>query len=299
MKRRILLALTVLTLAASSHAQLQFTSLDFPGGTLTTGRGINDYGEIVGAYRIDSPRHALLIKKGKFIPLAPTTILGTIYSEATNINDRGDITGQMIDDNGFAHGFLLSGGILTTLDIPGASETFALGINDSGLVVGYWDLLDADGNTLAVHGFTWKDGAFTNTQIDFPGAAATGIFGINARGDFVGVWLPDLISGIEHGFACPNTGQCFSFDAPVPGTVLTQADDINALGQIVGVYIGADGIEHAFLMVGATFTSFDFPGATGTGAYGINSAGQIVGKYFAPDGSTHGFLANPEPGRPK
>jgi len=106
-KRRILLALTLLTLAASSHAQLQFTSLDFPGGTLTTGRGINDYGEIVGAYRIDSPRHALLIKKGKFIPLAPTTILGTIYSEATNINDRGDITGQMIDDNGFAHGFLV------------------------------------------------------------------------------------------------------------------------------------------------------------------------------------------------
>jgi uncharacterized membrane protein len=188
---------------------------------------------------------------------------------------------------------------LITLDIPGASETFALGINDSGLVVGYWDLLDADGNTLAVHGFTWKDGAFTNTQIDFPGAAATGIFGINARGDFVGVWLPDLISGIEHGFACPKTGQCISFDAPVPGTVLTQADDINALGQIVGVYIGADGIWHAFLMVGATFTSFNFPGATGTGAYGINSAGQIVGKYFAPDGSTHGFLANPESGRPK
>jgi hypothetical protein len=41
----------------------------------------------------------------------------------------------MIDDNGFVHGFLLGGGVLTTLDIPGASDTFALGINDSGLVV--------------------------------------------------------------------------------------------------------------------------------------------------------------------
>jgi uncharacterized membrane protein len=298
MKRRTLLALTLLTLAASAYAQLKFTSLDFPGGTLTTGRGINDYGDIVGAYRIDPPRHALLIKKGKFIPLAPTTILGTIYSEATNINDRGDITGQMIDDNGFAHGFLLSGGVLTTLDIPGASDTFALGINDSGIVAGYWDLLDADGNMLAAHGFTWKDGAFTNTQIDFPGAAATGLFGINARGDLVGVWLPDVNSDIEHGMVCPKAAQCFSFDAPVPGTVLTQADEINALGQIVGVYIGDDGISHAFLMVGATFTSFDFPGATGTGAFGINSAGQIVGKYFAADGSTHGFLATPGPRRP-
>jgi uncharacterized membrane protein len=288
-------------LASMGYAQtveLKFTSIDFPEGTLTTARGINNHGEIVGAYRIDSPRHALLIKKGKFIPLAPTTILGTNYSEATNINDRVDIVGQMLDENGFGHGFLLKDGVLTMLDFPGASETFALGINDSGIVAGYWDLLDADFNTLAVHGFTWKDGAFT--QFDFPGAQATAFFGINARGDLVGVWLPDLNSPIEHGLACPKAAQCFSFDAPVEGTILTQADEINAHGQIVGVYTGADEVWHAFLMVGATFTSFDFPGATGTGAYGINSAGQIVGKYFAPDGSTHGFLAEPaQKGKPQ
>lgn len=291
MKRPALLALTLLTFVGLANAQFTFTSLDFPGGTLTTGRGISNHGEIVGAYRIDPPRHAMLIKKGKFIPLAPTTILGTNYSEATNINNRGDITGQMIGDDGFFHGFLLSGGVLTTLDFPGASDTFALGINDSGLVVGYWDLIDADGNVLANHGFTWKDGAFA--QFDFPGAGVTAIFGINARGDLVGVWLSDVNSSIEHGFVCPKTAPCFSVDAPVPGTVLTQANDINANGQIVGVYIRDDGVWHAFLMVGATFNSFDFPGATGTGAYGINSAGQVVGKYFADDGSTHGFLAEP------
>ena len=246
---------------------------------------------IVGAYRIDPPRHALLIKKGEFIPLAPTTILGTDYSEATNINDRGDVVGQMLDDNGFGHGFLLKDGVLSMLDFPGATETFALGINDSGIVAGYWDLLDADGNMLAAHGYIWKDGAFT--QLDFPGAAATALFGINARGDLVGVWLPDVNSPIEHGLACPKAADCFSFDAPVAGTILTQADEINDHGQIVGVYIGSDDVSHAFLVVGATFTSFDFPGATQTSAYGINSVGQIVGKYSAPDGSTHGFLAEP------
>jgi probable HAF family extracellular repeat protein len=160
------------------------------------------------------------------------------------------------------------------------------------------DLLDADGNLLANHGFTWKDGAFT--QFDFPGGAVTGIFGINARGDIVGVWLSDVSSEIEHGFACPKTEQCFSFDAPVPGTTLTQADEINAHGQIVGVYVDGDGVAHAFLMAGATFTSFDFPGATQTSAYGINSAGQIVGKYSNDDGSTHGFLAEPaQTGKPQ
>jgi uncharacterized membrane protein len=298
MKRLTLLAFTLLVLVASSYAQLKLTSIDFPGGTLTTARGINNHGDIVGAYSIGGPRHAMLLKKGKFIPLAPTTILGTIYSEATNINDRGDITGQMIDDNGFAHGFLLTGGVLTQLDFPGASDTFALGINDFGLVAGYWDIVDANGNVLANHGFTWKDGAFT--QFDFPGVAVTGLFGINARGDLVGVWLSDVNSPIEHGFACPKTSQCFSFDAPVAGTILTQADEINAHGQIVGINIGDDGVWHAFLIVGATFTDFDFPGATKTGAYGINSAGQIVGKYYNPDGSIHGFLAQPaQKGKPQ
>jgi uncharacterized membrane protein len=294
MRRPILLIVALLAFVASTYAQnFKFTSLDFPGGSLTTGRGINGHGEIVGAYRTDPPRHALLIKKGQYIPIAPDSILGVDYSEATNINNHGDITGQMIDDNGFAHGFLVRDGQVTILDVPGASETLALGINDSGLVAGYWDLLDAYGNTLAVYGFTWKDGGFLDTQINFPGAAGAGLFGVNSRGDLSGVWIPDLNGDVEHAFVCPQSGECFSYDAPVTGTVLTQGDEINAEGQVVGVYIGADFVWHAFLRNGTNFITLDFPGSTGTGAYGINSAGQIVGKYFDSDGATHGFLAEP------
>jgi probable HAF family extracellular repeat protein len=295
---RMLLAVTVtiVGLASVGYPQtnkLKFTSLDFPGGNLTTGRGINNHGDIVGAYRVNPPRHALLIKKGQYIPIAPASILGINYSEATNINDRGDITGQMIDENGFAHGFLVIEGQVTILDVPGATDTFALGINDSGLVAGYWDLLDPNGNTLAVYGFTWKDGGFIDTQINFPGAAGSGLFGVNARGDLSGVWVPDVNGNIEHGFVCPKSAPCFSYDASVPGTVLTQGDGINAHGQVAGVSCDDNFVCHAFLLAGATLTSFDFPGAAGTLAYGINSAGQIVGKYFTADGSTHGFLAQP------
>jgi uncharacterized membrane protein len=144
MKRLTLLAATLLALVAPCFAQYQFTPLDFPGSNFTTARGINDHGDIVGAYRLAGPRHALLIRKAEFLPIAPTSILGAIYSEATNINNQGDITGQMIDDFGFVHGFLVKDGAITILDVPGASDTFALGINDSGLVVGYWDRLDAE-----------------------------------------------------------------------------------------------------------------------------------------------------------
>ncbi len=291
MRRLLPLAFIVLAAVTSAHAQFTFTSIDFPGGTLTTARGINNHGEIVGAYRIAPPRHALLIKDGQYIPLATTTVLGTNFSEAFKSNDRGDVVGQYIGDDGFSHGFLLSEGVLTTLDFPGASDTYAYGINESGTVVGYWDLLDANGNLLAYHGFMWKDGAFT--EVNFPGSGDTAVLGINARGDFVGVWDSGVSSPIGHGFVCPRQRQCFSFDVPVAGATVTQADEINAHGEITGVYLDVDGLEHAFLVAGATFTSFDFPGATNTSAWGINSAGQIVGSYFAADGSRHGFLAQP------
>ncbi len=287
------LVFMLLAFVTSACAQFTFTSIDFPGGTLTTARGINNHGEIVGAYRIVPPRHALLIKDGQYIPLAPTTVLGTNFSEAFKSNDRGDVVGQFIGDDGFTHGFLLSKGVVTTLDFPGASDTLALGINESDTVVGYWDLLDANGNLLAIHGFKWKDGVFT--EVNFPGSADTAIFGINARGDLVGGWDSGVTSSAEHGFVCSKGRQCFSFDVPVAGgATVTQADDINAHGEIAGVYIDVNGVAHAFLVAGANFTSFDFPGATNTLAFGINSAGQIVGRYDAADGSVHGFLAQPD-----
>jgi uncharacterized membrane protein len=288
MKRFSMFAFVLFAFAASASAQFTFTSIDFPEGTLTTARGINNHGEIVGSYRVVPPRHALLIKGGQYIPLAPTTVLGNHYSEALKSNDRGDVVGLYIGDDGFTHGFLLSGGAVTTLDFPGASDTSAYGIDESGTVVGQWDLLDSNGNTLIVHGFRWENGSFA--QVDFPGSGDTYLFGINARGDLVGGWDPGITSPLEHSFVC-SKGQCFSFD--FPGAPLTQADDINALGQIAGTYIDAGGAQHAFLAGGANFTSFDFPGAVATAAWGINSAGQIVGNYFNADNVRHGFLAQP------
>lgn len=290
MKTLALLACISLVPVASAHAQFTFTNIDFPGGTLTTARGINDKGEIVGAYRITPPRHALLIKAGQYIPLAPTTILATHLSEAFKSNDRGDVVGDFVGDDGFLHGFLLSKkGVVTTLDFPGASDTAAYGINESGTVVGQWDLLDSNGNLLINHGFVWKNGSFT--QVDFPGSGDTYLFGINARGDLVGGWDSGVTSPLEHGFVCLKQDQCSSFDVPVAGAPATQADDISANGQIIGAYVDVNGLIHAFSMDGKNFTSFDFPGATDTLAWGINSSGQIVGDHIAPDGSTHGFLA--------
>src|SRR5215469_4005547 len=208
MRRVVLVALTLLAFVFSASAQFTFTSIDYPGGTLTTARGINNHGEIVGSYSATPPRHALLIQGGQFIPIDPTSVLGTHYSEAYKGNDRGDVVGQYIGDDGFRHGFLLRKGVLTTLDFPGASDTYAFGINESGTVVGGWDILDSSGNAVIQHGFTWNRGNFT--QVDFPGAGDTVVSGINARGDLVGGWDPGQTATVGHGFVF-SKGQYISF----------------------------------------------------------------------------------------
>src|SRR6516162_1972173 len=43
-------------------------------------------------------------------------------SQASGINDSGQIVGNF-GENGVAHGFLYTGGILTTIDVPGATFT--------------------------------------------------------------------------------------------------------------------------------------------------------------------------------
>jgi hypothetical protein len=94
MKRVTLLVIALL--ASASAQNFKFTSIDFPGAVFTAGRGINNHGEIAGSYRIPgSPRHAMLLKKGKFVPLAPPAPDAS-FSEATSINDRGDVTGRQV-----------------------------------------------------------------------------------------------------------------------------------------------------------------------------------------------------------
>ncbi|MGC2196634.1 MAG: hypothetical protein WA628_18315 [Terriglobales bacterium] len=282
-----LLLLTVILAATAASAQFTYTSLDFPGATLTTARGINSRGDIVGSCRLTPPRHAMLLRGGRFLPLAPSTLLGTDFSEAYKTNDRGDVVGSYAGDDNLFHGFVLHKGVVTTLDFPGATQTYAFGINESGAVVGEWDVLDAQGNLLAYHGYTWKDGTFS--EVNFPGSADTALIGINAEGDYVGIWDSDITSPNGHGFVCSKQ-TCASFD--VPGATLTQADDINDRGQIVGAFIDTNSAAHGFLKVRDSFTVLDYPGAVTTVPWGINSRGDIVGNHFdSVAAAPRGFLA--------
>ena len=79
----------------------------------------------------------------------------------------------------------------TTIDVPGATLTNAIGINAHGQIVGLFR--DAGG---VFHSFLLDKGTFTT--IDVPGATFTIAIGINARGQIVGEFVD--AGGAVHGF---------------------------------------------------------------------------------------------------
>jgi len=83
----------------------------------------------------------------------------------------------------------LSGGELSSVEVPGASATFSRGINNRGNIVGNYT------SAGATHGYLLRGGEFTT--IDFPGASSTGAAAINSRGEIVGTYT---IGGVTHSY---------------------------------------------------------------------------------------------------
>ena len=125
-----------------SLPSLMFTTLDVPGSTRTTARGINASGQIVGDYfDAGGKDHGFLLRRGSYTTLDPP---GSIETEAEGINASGQIVGAYETAGGKQYGFLLSGGSYTTLDVPGSVDTVASGINASGQIVGFYLMLAAN-----------------------------------------------------------------------------------------------------------------------------------------------------------
>ena len=98
-------------------------------------------------------------------------------------------------------------GQYTTIDVPGATITIAVGVNDLGVVSGFY--ADSGGND---HGFLDRDGTFTT--IDVPGAADTVLTVVNDLGVAVGYYTDS--SGNAHGFV-DRHGTFTTINAPGAG----------------------------------------------------------------------------------
>jgi len=87
------------------------------------------------------------------------------------------------------------------IDVPGGTLTTAFSINDSGVVVGYYE------SGAVFLGFALKQGKFLS--FGYPGAVETFPYGINNLGQVVGTYTLDYQT--YHGFVTsPITGADFS-----------------------------------------------------------------------------------------
>jgi hypothetical protein len=211
---------------------------------------------------------------------------GTL-TEPQKINSHNKIAGIFIDPSGVRAGFTrdADGTFSEPIVEPNdtGNDTEGRGINDSGTVCG--DFIGSDG---LFHGFFLSDGVFT--EYDVPGAAGgTQVLGIADSGDFSGATVPSN-SGIFQAFL--NLGGNVIGVNIRDAANFSGAYGINGVGQFVGYYTDAAGINHGFFSGNSGKLRFpvDPQGSTGTILFGLNDRGWLVGRFSDSSGVTHGVL---------
>jgi probable HAF family extracellular repeat protein len=228
-----------------------FTLLNFASSAEAMANGLNSQGQVVGGIGTT----AFFLTNGGNTVITLPTVNGTTTAEAAfGINDQGTIVGQYTDSNsGTSPGFVLSKGAFTTLN-PVANDTqvFAQGINNNGLVVGFYN---TDG--VHDHGFLYNTTTAHYTLLADPVVANllfTQFLGINDHNEAVGYY--QTIDGSQHGFLYNLATGTYTFqddpNAATSGLSITQITGISNSGEIAGFYVDAtSGLQRGFVATGA------------------------------------------------
>lgn len=279
-----------------------YEPLSEPGASYAVGYGVNQTGQIVGAV-VPGQTDALdtfIENKGEFQTIVYPVSYGT--AQPDGINRSETVVGWWQNLSTSPATFMSFVSTVkgkkprnfTSFVYPGATATFAGGINDSSEVVGsYVDAADV------THGFTYKITGGQFTSFDFPSATATVPSAISDSSQIVGYYEDN--SGGVHGFRS-SKGAMSTIDFPT-AVGSTEVAAINTKGTVVGIYGQIrDGAPqgHGFVLSGGTYSTIDYPGADGTYLVGIDSSGNLLGYYYGTsctpprqeqDGHPCGFIA--------
>jgi hypothetical protein len=223
-----------------------------------------------------------------------------VQTQVTGLNDRGETVGfwssmnnaSMANDNS---GFWERNGKFHNANFPTGDAGSPpvdqlLGVNDSGIAVGFWT--DAAGNN---HGYTvnTNTGRFASvTDPGAPGASLTAA-AINSRGDIAGFYTN--AAGATDGFLEVH-GKFTTLS--VPGASATMPLGVNDRDEVVGTYTvgsGSGAAMHGFTWTPkGRFVTIDDPQGMGTTTInGVNDAGDLVGFFVDAVGNTDGMLVTP------
>ena len=258
--------------------------------------GINNDGKIAGYFGSGANNHPnkgyTLSKPYHQNDYTNENFPGSVQTQVTAINSKGDTAGFWVDGNGNNFGFIEWNGVFTSYRDPNTGTGTVnqlLGLNDHGIAVGFYT-----NGTGVNHGYILNQKTGKFTEIIPAGGNNVIASGINDNGDVVGFLTAsngNIVSFLLKG----KTFSEFDFS----GSTNTTALGVNMYDQIVGVYVDSANKMHGFVLTNplhhAHFQSIDDPNGVGTTTInGLNDKGQLVGFYVDGNGNTDGFLANPK-----
>lgn len=215
----------------------------------------------------------------------------SISTVENGINNSQEIVGVYYSQDCKQHGFTYLNKMFTTLDEPRAQKgTLALGINDSGTIVGAWYSIMASAYNPLCHGYIFRNGQFS--VLDNPlGVKGTILNAINDSGQIVGVYYDSQYNA--HSFSYFN-GKFMTIDPP--SITSSSATGVDNAGDI----ILSTGSTNYLLSNGEYTTIIDLRAQVAhTHATSINNENSIVGYYSGKYGcrvcgfiTTNGVYSN-------
>jgi probable HAF family extracellular repeat protein len=206
-----------------------------------------------------------------------------------DINNNGTMVGYSnVGPTDLGSAFIYDGTSFVSLNGPaGAIASYALGISDTGRVVGSF-------TTAALgpsHGFIYAGGSYTT--FDVAGANETFLRGISPDGRYIsGYYSTATQAGV--GFVYDTLLGTIAI-VSAPTSVFTIAQGINSSGMVAGgdILAGPPSTRPGFLYDIATGTRTDqsIAGATRTALRSIDDAGLVAG-WFIDSGGQHGFFGS-------
>ncbi len=234
--------------------------------------------------------------------------VGDSSSTGYQINDAGAVVGWAATLTGSDQAFVsLDGSSPQTLPSPGASDSYAYGINGSDVIVGvsyidgqphgtiwsgssvtdlgagvYAMAINASGTIVGSNGHAFKlvNGTYQDLGT-LPGGDWSAAYAINASGTVVG--YGDLASGLFCAMVWNPDGSVTQLGTL--GGANSYATAVNDSGEVVGHADTASGYDNAFLETGGVMQDLGTLDGGSSYAYGINDSGVIVGYSWSEDGN--------------
>jgi probable HAF family extracellular repeat protein len=273
-----------------------------PGDTASYAYGVSNAGQVVGTSRAvplpgDGNERAVRFNPGG----APTDLgLGqgsnAYSSNATGVNDAGQIVGGALSGPAYRPFLRSASGALTTFTLaaPYNVSGEAHAVNSAGDVVGYSGGFAGDSGFIRTAGGTITPVGFPSPSLPYNYAwdvSDSGVVsgeGFNSAGDY-------------HAFRyAAGSGEVVDLGT-LPGFGSSEGYGVNDNGDVVGRAEPLDtvgGPTHAFIYQGGAMRDLNGIIAPDSGwvlteAHAINGQGAVAGFGTAPDGATRGFLLVP------